>query len=119
MVESTARSNVHKAAVLLVSMEEDLAAIILSKLEKEQVELVTREIARLKSISQAERDTIIEEFYHVALARGAAESGGMGTARALLARASWWLLLLLVLLLALALYLYARRKMRENWKRRR
>ncbi len=84
MVESTARSNVHKAAVLLVSMEEDLAAIILSKLEKEQVELVTREIARLKSISQAERDTIIEEFYHVALARGAAESGGMGTARALL-----------------------------------
>lgn len=84
MVESTARSNIHKAAVLLVSMEEDLAAIILSKLEKEQVELVTREIARLKSISQAERDTIIEEFYHVALARGAAESGGMGTARALL-----------------------------------
>jgi flagellar motor switch protein FliG len=84
VVESTARSNVHKAAVLLVSMEEDLAAIILSKLEKEQVELVTREIARLKSISQAERDTIIEEFYHVALARGAAESGGMGTARALL-----------------------------------
>lgn len=84
MVESTARSNVHKAAVLLVSMEGDLAAIILSKLEKEQVELVTREIARLKSISQAERDTIIEEFYHVALARGAAESGGMGTARALL-----------------------------------
>jgi flagellar motor switch protein FliG len=84
VVESTARSNVHKAAVLLVSMEGDLAAIILSKLEKEQVELVTREIARLKSISQAERDTIIEEFYHVALARGAAESGGMGTARALL-----------------------------------
>ncbi len=84
MVESTARSNVHKAAVLLVSMEGDLAAIILSKLEKEQVELVTREIARLKSISQAERDTIIEEFYHVALARGAAESGGMCTARALL-----------------------------------
>jgi len=84
VVESTARSNIHKAAVLLVSMEEDLAAIILSKLEKEQVELVTREIARLKSISQAERDTIIEEFYHVALARGAAESGGMGTARALL-----------------------------------
>jgi flagellar motor switch protein FliG len=84
VVEALSRTNARKAAVLLVSIQEDLAALILAKLDKEQVEIVTREIAQLKIIGQTERDATIEEFYHVALARGAAESGGLGTARALL-----------------------------------
>lgn len=83
MVESVTRS-ARRVAILLVSIEEDLAALIMSKLDREQVEIVTREIARLKNISQSERDQVVEEFYHTALARGAADGGGIGTARALL-----------------------------------
>ncbi len=76
--------NARKAAVLLVSVEEDLAALIMSKLEKEQIEVITREIAQLKTIGQKERDAVVEEFYHVALARGILDSGGPGAARSLL-----------------------------------
>jgi flagellar motor switch protein FliG len=78
--------NARKAAILLISIEEDLAALILSKLDKEYVGLITREIAQLKNIQQEERDGIIEEFYQVALARNLLDSGGMGTARSLLER---------------------------------
>ena len=76
--------NARKAAVLLVSVEEDLAALIMSKLEKEQIEVITREIAQLKTIGQKERDAVVEEFYHVALARGILDSGGPSAARSLL-----------------------------------
>lgn len=85
MAEGTTR-NARKAAILLISIEEDLAALILSKLDKEYVSLITREIAQLKNIQQEERDSIIEEFYQVALARNLLDSGGMGTARSLLER---------------------------------
>lgn len=85
MAEGPTR-NARKAAILLISIEEDLAALILSKLDKEYVGLITREIAQLKNIQQEERDGIIEEFYQVALARNLLDSGGMGTARSLLER---------------------------------
>ena len=85
MPEGTTK-NSRKAAILMISIEEDLAALILSKLDKEHVNLITREIARLKSVSQEERDRVIEEFYQVALARNLADSGGMSTARNLLER---------------------------------
>jgi len=85
VAEGTTR-NARKAAILLISIEEDLAALILSKLDKEYVSLITREIAQLKNIQQEERDSIIEEFYQVALARNLLDSGGMGTARSLLER---------------------------------
>ena len=78
--------NARKAAVLLISIEEDLAALILAKLDKQYVSMITREIAQLKNITQDDRDQIIEEFYQVALARNLLDSGGMGTARTLLER---------------------------------
>ncbi|MBN2583399.1 MAG: flagellar motor switch protein FliG [Planctomycetes bacterium] len=83
MVETT-YGNARKAAILLVSIEEDLAALIMSKMEKDQIEVVTREIAKLRNIGQKERDTVVEEFYHVALARGVMDSGGPNAARSLL-----------------------------------
>ena len=85
MAEGPTR-NARKAAVLLISIDEDLAALILAKLDKQYVGMITREIAQLKNISQEDRDQVIEEFYQVALARNLLDSGGMGTARTLLER---------------------------------
>lgn len=82
----TVTRNARKAAILLISIDEDLAALILSKLDKEYVELLTREIAQIKNVSQQERDAVVEEFYQVALARNLLDSGGIGTARTLLER---------------------------------
>ncbi|NLX60418.1 MAG: flagellar motor switch protein FliG [Phycisphaerae bacterium] len=84
MATETTYGNARKAAILLVSIEEDLAALIMSKMDKEQIEVVTREIAKLRNISQKERDTVVEEFYHVALARGVMDSGGPNAARSIL-----------------------------------
>ena len=56
----------------------------MSKFEKGHIEAITREIAQLKTIGQKERDTVVEEFYHVALARGVLGSGGPGAAQSLL-----------------------------------
>jgi flagellar motor switch protein FliG len=76
--------NARKAAILLVSVEENLAALLLSKLDKEYVEAIMREVAQLRNIGKVERDTAIEEFYHVVLARNITDNGGINTARALL-----------------------------------
>jgi flagellar motor switch protein FliG len=78
--------NARKAAVLLISLEEDLAALILSKLDKDYVGMISREIANLKNVGQEERDRVVEEFYQVALARNLLDSGGISTARNLLER---------------------------------
>ena len=83
MAETTLR-NSRKAAVLLVSVEEDLAALLLSKLDKPYVEAIMREVAQLRNVSKEERDKAIEEFYQIALARNLLDSGGMNTAKALL-----------------------------------
>jgi len=83
-VAETTLRNVRKAALLLVSVEEDLAALLLSKLGKEHVEAIMREVAQLKKVTKEERDAVIEEFYQVALARNILDSGGLGTARNLL-----------------------------------
>ncbi len=83
-MSETVLNNARKAAILLVSIEEDLAAVVMSKLDKEYVTAVTREIADLKNVSNDEREAVIEEFYQVALAKNLLDSGGMSTARNLL-----------------------------------
>jgi len=83
-VAETTLRNSRKAAVLLVSVEEDLAALLLSKLDKPYVEAIMREVAQLRNVSKEERDKAIEEFYQIALARNLLDSGGMNTAKALL-----------------------------------
>jgi flagellar motor switch protein FliG len=54
--------NLRKAAVLLMSLPEQEAADILSRLDPKQVEAVSVEIARSESITTEEQNTIIQEF---------------------------------------------------------
>ncbi len=68
-------SEVRKAAILLMSLPEEDAAQLLSKLEPKQVELVSIEIAKISSIGVDEQVTAINEF---AAANPAAMSGGAG-----------------------------------------
>ena len=68
-------SEVRKAAILLMSLPEEDAAQLLSKLEPKQVELVSIEIAKISSIGVEEQTAAINEF---AAANPAAMSGGAG-----------------------------------------
>jgi len=75
-----------KAAVLLLSLPQDLSSKVLGMMDKDAIETVTREIAVLADVTAKERDTVIEEFYQLTVARQYIEQGGLDYARELLER---------------------------------
>ena len=80
-------SELHKAAVLLMSLPEDDAAQIVGRLDPKQVELVTVEIAKLRGVSSEEQESVIREFADAnpnALAIG---GGGIDLAKSLVEKA--------------------------------
>lgn len=77
-------SGPRKTAILLTSLEPDVASQILQKLDKRGIEQVSREIAMLERVSDVERQAVIEEFYKLCVARGYMEEGGMDFAKKLL-----------------------------------
>lgn len=62
-------SALRKAAIVLVSLEQSLAAQLLSHLDRAAVEAVTWEIARLDRVDPEERALALEEFYELGLRR--------------------------------------------------
>ena len=75
---------VRKAAVLLISLDQDKAAEILKRLPPEAVEEVSREIASMGEVSHAARKDVFQEFYQLALANSYISEGGLEFAKALL-----------------------------------
>jgi flagellar motor switch protein FliG len=75
---------VKKAAVLLVSLDQDRAAEILKRLPAEAVEEVSREIASLGEVATNQRRDIFNEFYNLALANSYVSEGGLEYAKSLL-----------------------------------
>src|SRR5260221_9173709 len=70
-------TGLRKAAVVLLSLEKALAAEVMAQLGKEEVEMLTMEIAKLNDVTKEEQDGAIEEFYNLGLARVHIERGGM------------------------------------------
>jgi len=81
---SNEESGVRKAAILLLSLEQDEAAEILKRLSPAAVEEVSREIASISEVSAAERTKVFSEFYNVALANAYVTDGGLEHAKTLL-----------------------------------
>lgn len=77
---------IRKAAILLLSIGQESASEVISRLEREQIEDVSRMIAELEQVTPVEQDKVIEEFYHLAMARRFMEQGGLSYAQALLER---------------------------------
>ncbi len=77
-----------KAAVLMVSVDQETAARILSQLDKAEQERVALEIVRLESDppGREERDAVLREFSGFHLAQQVLEHGGMAVARQILER---------------------------------
>jgi flagellar motor switch protein FliG len=68
----------------MVSLSKESASAIMKNLDPESIETVTREIAGLQSVSEDQRQEVIQEFHAVALARTYSEVGGLGYAKSLL-----------------------------------
>ena len=77
-------TGVRKSAILLLTLEQDLAAEVLRRLPPEAVEEVSREIASLGEISLDTRKDVFGEFYNAALANSYISEGGLDYAKQLL-----------------------------------
>jgi len=76
-----------KAAIVLVALGPELSAKILSYLDEEQIEEITMEIATMGKIPTATIHSVLQEFYHSALAREYLAFGGIEYAKEVLEKA--------------------------------
>lgn len=82
--KSSALAGITKAALLLVSIDQQVAAKVLAKLDKDTIEIVTAAIATLPDIKGDKRKKVMEEFYQLLKAQEYVEQGGLDYARQLL-----------------------------------
>src|SRR5271154_1744159 len=73
-----------KAAILLVMIGEEASSIILRGLDEDEVQEISREIARVKSLTAEEAEGVLEEFYQMAVAHDYVIKGGVDYARKIL-----------------------------------
>jgi flagellar motor switch protein FliG len=73
-----------KAAVLLVLIGDAASGELIKQLSDDEVQLVSREIARIRTISSEQAETILEEFYQMVVAKDFVVKGGLDYAKKLL-----------------------------------
>jgi flagellar motor switch protein FliG len=77
-------SSLRKAAVLLVVLGEQTSAALLQQLSEDDVQRVSREVAKITAISAEQAEGVLEEFHHMTAAGDYVARGGMEYARKLL-----------------------------------
>ncbi|MEO8591996.1 MAG: flagellar motor switch protein FliG [Candidatus Solibacter sp.] len=82
-----ARSGIEKAAILLVVLGDQASANIVKQLSEDAVELVSREVARLKRVSPEDAEAVVEEFYQLTSAQEYIATGGVEYAKGMLLKA--------------------------------
>jgi len=78
---------VAKAAILLLSLSKGSSSAVLKQLDQDTIEVITREIAQIDLVDPTRRNSVVEEFYNLALAQQYVEQGGILYARKLLEQA--------------------------------
>lgn len=73
-----------KAAVLMVTLGEELSGAVLKHLDEEEVALLGKEVARIPSITSEEAEAILNEFYQMSMAQDYVLKGGLEYARRML-----------------------------------
>ena len=80
-------TGIQKAAILLISLGPEKSATIFKHLKEDEIEELTLEIAKTRSVTPQVKDAIINEFYEVCLAQQYIAEGGINYARELLEKA--------------------------------
>src|ERR1700760_3999096 len=76
-----------KAAMLLIVLGEQASSDILKRLSEDEIQKVSREVARITAISADQAENLLNEFHHVITAGDYVARGGIEFARKLLTRA--------------------------------
>ncbi len=77
-------SGLRKSAIVLLSLGHEIAPGVLGRLDRRQIEDVSRELAGLEGVSPGEQDSVLDEFYNLAMAHRYMEQGGLAYAQTLL-----------------------------------
>lgn len=84
---SSELDGVQKAAILMIALGPEKASGIFKHLKEDEIEQLTLEIANTRSVSPAEKEEVLNEFYEVCLAQQYIAEGGIGYAQDLLQKA--------------------------------
>jgi flagellar motor switch protein FliG len=74
----------HKAAILMIMIGDEASSAILRQLDEDEIQTISREIARIHSLNSEEAEGTLEEFYQMAVAHDYAIKGGIDYARKVL-----------------------------------
>jgi flagellar motor switch protein FliG len=77
-------TGLRKAAMLLILLGDKVSAELLKQFTEEEVQMVSREVARLESISSEQAETLLEEFYQMNMAHEFVLRGGLEYAKKML-----------------------------------
>jgi len=77
-------TSIRKAAILLVALGDQASAEFVRNLSEEEVQAVSREVARINTITAEQVESVVEEFYQMSVARDFAIKGGLDYARSML-----------------------------------
>jgi flagellar motor switch protein FliG len=80
-------TSLRKAAMLLIVLGEQSSAELLQQLSEDDVQKVSREVAKITAISGEQAESVLNEFHHMAAAGDYVARGGIDYARKLLMRA--------------------------------
>ena len=82
--DPTQLEGITKAAILLMTLDTQIAGAILKQMNAQAVEEVTRELAGMGRVSESLRAVVVEEFYTAAVADQYISQGGLDYAKVLL-----------------------------------
>ena len=77
-------SGTRKAAILMVSLRPEIAATVLTNMDRDSIERISMEIAKLDDVNKDHREHVLEEFYQINIAQKYMEQGGIAYAQRLL-----------------------------------
>jgi len=75
---------IRKAAILMIMIGPDASSTILRELDEDEVQEISREIARVQTMTPEEAEGVLEEFYQMSMARDYVMKGGVEYARKVL-----------------------------------
>jgi len=77
-------TGLRKAAMLLIVLGDQASAALLPQLSEEDVQKVSREVAKITAISSEQAERVLNEFHHITTAGDYVARGGVEVARKLL-----------------------------------
>lgn len=85
--QSQALTGRQKAAILLISLGPEVSAQIFKHLRDDEIEQLTLEIANVRKVDSAEKETVLGEFHQICLAQEYISQGGIQYAKDILEKA--------------------------------